>query len=380
MKSVLVVGAGFAGAVYARSLAEAGFQVQVIDRRAHIGGNAYDFCDRNGVRVHAYGPHLFHTKNSKIVDWLKQFGDFRPYLHEVRGLLSDGRHVPIPINIDTVNSVFDVRIATAEGMADFLKSIATTAENPRNAAEYLHSRIGVKLADLFFRPYTKKMWNIDLEDLSADVVKRIPLKFDKSRTYFDDAEIQMMPVHGYTELFYRIFEHPNIHVNTSVEFDKIMAKDYDFCFNSMAIDEYYDYCFGELPYRSIRFHHAAAPLRPSQSWAVTNFTDESIITRETAWHVIPFHLVTETGFVTYTQEEPCDYRENNYERYYPIKSADGCNQRIYERYRDHAAKTDTKLSFIGRCGTYQYLDMDQVINQSMQGASHWLSKYGRDRF
>ena len=368
---ILVVGAGFAGAVHARVLAEAGYAVQVIDKRAHIAGNAYDHVDENGVRVHAYGPHLFHSKSRKIIDWISQFGEFVPYVHKVRALLPGGAQAPMPVNLDTVNAVFGTSFETEAQVRAHLKSLALPIAEPANAAEHLLANIGQELTDLFFRPYTKKMWGFELEDMAVAVVKRIPLRFDRTDTYFADDEIQIMPRDGYTALFERIFAHPNISVALNTPFEKAMLADYDFCFNAMPIDEYFGFALGELPYRSIRFHHETAAGAPAQDWSVTNFTDMGKFTRETAWHVLPHHLVQDTGRHTRTREEPCDYRDNNLERYYPVKTADDRYSALYERYKALAA-AERGMQFIGRCGTYQYLDMDQVINQSLRSAENFL--------
>jgi len=372
---VLVVGAGFAGAVYARLLAEAGHSIEVIDRRDHVGGNAADFVDGNGIRRHAYGPHIFHSRLRHVIDWISQFGVFVPYVHRVRALLPSDRFVPLPINLDTVNAVFGTRFETEAEVRAHLADIALPYPDPANAAEYLYSQIGQDLTDLFFRPYTKKMWNLDLEELSSAVVRRIPLRMDRTDTYFADEEIQMMPRDGYSALFAQMFDHPGIKVSLNTSFRKDMVAGADFCFNAMAIDEYYDYCHGELPYRSIRFHHRTQPHAADRGWSVTNFTDDQPLTRETAWHEFPAHVVRETGMQTITAEEPCDYRDNNMERYYPVRTADDRYQAVYNRYKQLAA-SEVKLRFIGRCGTYQYLDMDQVINQSLIGARKWIDETG----
>ncbi len=370
-KPILIVGAGFAGAVHARTLAEAGWRVHVIDQRGHIGGNAYDYVDDNGIRVHAYGPHLFHTKMPRVSAWVQQFGTFVSYTHKVRALLPSGVPVPLPINLDTVNAVFGTGYETAEQVHAHLKSIARPIAEPANAAEYLYANIGVQLTDLFFRPYTKKMWGLDLEDMSAAVVKRIPLRTDRKDTYFANDEMQMMPRDGYTKLFEAMFAHENIRVSLNTRFEKSMLTDYDFCFNAMPIDEYFGFSLGELPYRSLKFHHRTEAGIPEQAWSITNFTDTGAITRETAWHLLPHHIAQNTGRHTLTREEPCDYRDNHMERYYPVKTADGRYNKLYEQYKALAAD-EKNLAFIGRCGTYQYLDMDQVINQSLTHVEAWL--------
>ena len=369
-KSILVVGAGFAGATHARRLAEEGYEVRVIDKRPHIAGNAYDHVDANGVRVHAYGPHLFHTKMTHVADWIRGFGVFVPYTHKVRALV-DGAHVPLPINLRTISHVFGVDLADEAAAKALLASVARPIASPRNAAEFLYSRIGDRLTDLFFRPYTKKMWSMDLEDMSPSVVQRIPINYDETDTYFHRDELQMMPRDGYTALVASMLDHPGVKVETGVAYEPGTEAGFLHCFNSMPIDEYFGLRHGPLPYRSIRFHHRTIA-EFEQGWSVTNFTDDAPFTRETAWHVLPEHMTKRTGQVTVTKEEPCDYADNGYERYYPVKTADGRYQKLYEAYKGDAARL-ANMTFIGRCGTYQYLDMDQVINQSLKHVNAWIA-------
>lgn len=375
MPAILVVGAGFAGAVYARTLAEHGLRVDVIDRRPHIAGNAYDEMMPSGVRVHRYGPHLFHTNMKNVVDWMSRFSAFVPYQHRVEALLPDGRHAPLPINRKTVNMVFGVSLQTAAEVQDYLARIAVPIAMPRNAEEHLNSRIGTVLTDLFFRPYTKKMWALDLEDLDAAVVKRIPLRFDDEDRYFPDDQYQMLPAGGYTALFESILDHDNINVTLNTPFERGLLSGYRHCFNSMAIDEYFDEIFGPLPYRSIRFAHREAPAGYARGLTpVLNFTDDRPYTRETDWSRLPGHGAG-APTKTVTLEAPCDYRDNQRERYYPVKTSDGRNDAAYQKYRERAS-TIVGMTFIGRCGTYQYLDMHQVINQSLAGALAWLRGAG----
>lgn len=370
--TVLVVGAGFAGAVHARLLAEAGIPVQVIDKRPHIGGNAFDYVESTGVRVHAYGPHLFHTKNIRVVDWLSRFAEMAPYRHVVRAKLVDGRMTPLPINLETINTVFGTSFNTAEEVARHLEQISLKIHEPRNALEYLYSNIGVELTEIFFRPYTLKMWALDLEDMSSAVVRRIPLRMDRTDGYFTADETQVMPVQGFAAMFAEMLNHPLIEVDLEVAFDRADLDRYEYCFNSMPIDEFYEFRHGDLPYRSIRFHPRTEPAAVMPAWSVTNFTDNGPYTRETVWDAIPHHRVRPGSQRTVTKEEPCDYRDNHMERYYPVKTADGRFQKLYEEYRD-LARRERKIQFIGRCGTYQYLDMDQVINQSLISAERWLA-------
>jgi len=369
---ILVVGAGFAGATYARELAEHGHSVSVIDRRHHVAGNAFDETVADGTRVHRYGPHLFHTNNARVVTWLRRFGAFVPYAHKVTALLPDGGLVPLPVNRVTVSRVFDVALPSAAETERFLAAIAVPCAVPRNAAEYLASRIGTVLTDLFFRPYTRKMWAQELEDMDPAVVRRIPVRLDDEDRYFPSDAFQIMPRDGYGRVVGNILDHPNIGVRVGIAFDRAMLADFDFCFNSMPIDEYFDYALGPLPYRSIRFHHRQEP--PDYQLgetSVVNFTDAGPFTRQTDWARLPGHRAGGGSVRTVTLEEPCDYADNAFERYYPVKTHDGRNDRLYEGYKA-LADSEKLVRFIGRCGTYQYLDMDQVINQSLQGAAAWL--------
>ena len=373
MNRILIVGCGFAGTTFARELADAGWAVDIIDQRPHIAGNAYDEIDPNGIRIHRYGPHLFHTSNRKVFEWVTRFGEFVRYEHRVQALLPDGRCVALPINRATINDVYGLSLNDADAVRAFLQTQAVAIAEPANAAEYLAAKIGKLLSDLFFRPYTKKMWGLDLEDMDAAVVKRIPLRYDTEDRYFPDDGFQIMPRLGYLHLFETMLDHPLIRVHLNQSFDAVMLQDYYHCFNSMPIDAYFDYRIGHLPYRSIRFHHQTVPFDHGRGSAATiNFTDSGPLTRETDWTRIQGHVALQGESKTITQEEPCDYTENNHERYYPVKTSDGRYQALYRRYKAFAAEIKN-VTFIGRCGTYQYLDMHQVINQSLAQASDWIA-------
>ncbi len=374
MSGILVVGAGFAGATYARELAEAGWQVDVIDRRPHIAGNAFDEIDSVGIRRHVYGPHLFHTNSDRVMAWLNRFAAFTPYEHRVGAWVpAIGRCVPLPINRVTINAVFGLSLGDAEEVRAFLARRAVPLASPRNAAEYLHAKIGVELTDLFFRPYTRKMWAMELEEMAASVVQRIPIRHDDEDRYFPGDRHQGLPQGGYAELVGRILDHPAIRVATGTAFSRDMLRGCAFCFNSMAIDEYFDYALGPLPYRSIRFHHRREPMTYALGETVqVNFTDTGIYTRQDDWSRLPGHVVRRTDAKTVTLEEPCADTDNHMERYYPVKTSDGGPEALYGRYQA-LAREETTMQFVGRCGTYRYLDMDQVINQSLQGARAWLA-------
>lgn len=376
---VLIVGAGFAGAVAARVLAEAGHAVRVIDRRPHVAGNAYDEWNPHGIRIHRYGPHLFHTNNMKVVEWLSHFTDWTPYEHRVTALLPSGAAAPLPINRRTLELVFGKPFENEEQAKAHLKSVAQPVSEMGNARDYLLSQIGQELTDLFFAPYTKKMWGYDLTEMDASVVQRIPIGFGEEDRYFPNDSFQALPKEGYTRLVANILDHPSIGIELDCPFEKTMLRDFDHAFLCLPIDEFFDNALGPLPYRSIRFHHENI-LRADidATTATVNRTDESAITRATYWHLLPGHDLKTSDSVTVTAEEPCGYEDNDYERYYPIKTSD---DRFGERYRKYAelAARESNLTFIGRCGTYQYLDMHQVVSQTLTITRKWLSQHAGNK-
>ena len=370
-----MVGAGFAGAVYARELAEAGWPVEVIDRRDHIGGTAYDAVDETGTRRHVYGPHLFHTSNTRVVQWLERFGAFVPYEHRVSALVPGRGCLPLPINRATVNGVFGRALRTPAEVEAFLASLAEPVPAPRNAAEHLNARVGRALTDLFYRPYSRKMWGLELEEMDAAVVARIPIRHDDEDRYFPHDRFQALPRDGYTAIVAAVLAHPAIRVTLNQPFDRSLLADVGFCFTSMPIDLYFEAAYGHLPYRSLRFHHRVEPagyrLGPT---AQVNLTDDTPITRENDWSRLPGHHDGGPA-KTVTREEPCDWRDNDGERFYPLRDAAGRSEALYRRYVA-LAEHEPRLRFIGRCGTYRYLDMDQVINQSLLGAHAWIQRHG----
>lgn len=332
--NILIVGAGFSGCVVARELAEAGHQIYVIDKRHHIGGNCYDYVNEHGIRVHKYGPHSFHTNNKTVWDWLNRYSTWIDYKHKAKSLLSDGTYVTMPINKETKKIVGED-----------------------------------KLIDTLVRPYSEKMWGKSLEDIDASIINRLPMRDDDNELYFPNDKYQGLPEQGYTELFKNILDHGNIRYSIAAEYMKLMNDKYDFIFNCMPIDQYFDYCYGELPYRSMKFHTVHIPLKKILPVAQVNFTNTSPYTRIVEWKNFPNHGTNEF-MTTLTYEEPCDYRDNNMERYYPVKDKTGMNKIKYQKYKKLTPKN---MMFIGRCGMYVYVDMHQAVSSALATARSFLN-------
>jgi UDP-galactopyranose mutase len=336
MKNILVVGSGLSGAVIARLLADSGkYNITVIEKRNEIGGNIFDYTNLYGIRVHKYGPHLFHTNNKYIAKFVQQFCEWTEYKHKVKAVLADGRYVTLPVNKETRSIVGEENII-----------------------------------ETFYRPYSEKMWGLRLEEISSESINRVQIRNDNNEFYFPNDQFQMIPVKGYSHFIGQILAHTNINVKKQVLFNKAMEKDFDYIFNSMPIDEYYDYLYGKLEYRSIKFHNIDLPTPRLLPTAVVNFTHKGIFTRMTEWKHLPYHGNNDM-FTSLTYEEPCDPKYNNDEKYYPVKDIKGINRDLYKKYREIK---NEKVEFIGRLGLYSYLDMDQCINISIQTAKRILKK------
>lgn len=340
MKKILIVGAGFSGAVIARELAEVGYNVVIIDKRDHIGGNAFDYMNEHGIRIHKYGPHLFHTNNEKVFNWLSKYTDWVEYKHKVKAMLKDGMLVTLPINNETKSIVGE--------------------EN---------------LVETFIRPYSEKMWGMSLEELDPQILNRVPMRNDKNELYFPDDQFQFMPKDGYLQLFENILEHNNIEVILNTSFSQEMEKVFDFTFNSMAIDEYFNYSLGYLTYRSIKFTEVNLPAPRIFPVSVVNFTHNGRHTRVVEWKNIPNQQEPSDQITTLTYEEPCDYRDNNMERFYPVKDIRGENRRLYEEYKKMVPEN---IEFIGRLGLYAYLDMHQCVNNALMTARRFIENGIKD--
>ena len=349
----LIVGAGFAGAVLAERLASHGQQVLVIDKRDHVGGNAHDHVDAAGLLVHRYGPHIFHTNSQMVFDYLSRFTEWRPYEHRVRGRV-DGHLVPVPINLDTVNTLYGLRLTPDELPAWFAARAEPVAE-VRTAEDVVVSQVGRDLYEKIFRGYTRKQWGLDPSELDASVTARIPVRHDRENRYFTDA-FQQMPLHGYTRLFERMLDHPNICLRTGVAYDAVRSQvGTPRLIWTGPIDEFFGYSEGRLPYRSLRFVHETRDVETLQPVGTVNYPQDQDYTRITEYK----HL---TGQVHPRTSVTFEYPAADGEPYYPVPQAD--TRATYKRYQA-LADALPDVWFVGRLATYRYYNMDQIVAQSL---------------
>ncbi len=350
----LIVGAGFCGSVLAERLAQgSGKHVLLIDRRPHIGGNAYDRYNDDGLLIHEYGPHIFHTNSKDVFDYLSRFTEWRPYEHRVRASV-DGTLVPIPINLDTINKLYGTSFTSMEADA-FLASRGEPREQIRTSEDVIISKVGRELYEKLFKNYTRKQWGLDPSELDAQVIARIPTRTNRDDRYFSDT-YQAMPKHGYTRMFERMLAHPRIKVMLNTDFREIREViPYNEVIFTGPVDEFFDYKFGRLPYRSLRFEHMTVDEPRVQDVAVINYPNEHAYTRVTEFK----HL---TGQVHPKSAIVYEYPMADGDPYYPIPTRD--NADLYKQYQALAATTPG-VHFAGRLGTYKYYNMDQVTAQAL---------------
>lgn len=354
MYDFLIVGAGFAGSVLAERLASQRDQrVLLIDRRPHIGGNAYDYFDDHGILVHAYGPHIFHCNSPAIYDYLSQFTEWRPYEHRVLTSV-DGQILPFPINLDTINRLYGMRMDSA-ALAAWLEERAEPRARIETSEDAVVSKIGRELYETFFRGYTRKQWGLDPSELDAQVAARIPVRTNRDDRYFSDT-YQVMPRHGYTRMFSRMVRHPNIHLMLNTDYREIRdIVPHRQTIYTGPIDEYFDFRLGKLPYRSLDFQfetHACERVLPT---ATVNYPNDYAYTRMTELKYLTGQAHPHTTLVY-------EYPKSDGDPYYPIPRPENA-----ERYRQYAALAAElpDVHFTGRLGTYRYYNMDQVVAQSL---------------
>ncbi|MFV3131977.1 UDP-galactopyranose mutase [Niveispirillum sp. KHB5.9] len=352
----LVVGAGFAGTVMAERLArDGGKRVLVIDRRDHVGGNAFDHHDAAGILVHRYGPHIFHTNSREIVDYLSRFTDWRPYEHRVLADI-DGLLVPMPINRTTLNSLYGLKLEDDADTAAFLATRAEPVDPITTSADVVISKVGSELYETFFRGYTRKQWGLDPSELDKSVTARVPTRTDADDRYFTDT-FQAMPADGYTAMFTAMLDHPLIDIELGTSFEEACARvSYDRLVFTGPIDEYFGYRYGKLPYRSLEFRHETLEQEWLQPVAVVNYPSEDVpYTRVTEYK----HLTGQSAARTSITHE---FPSATGDPYYPIPRPE--NEALYKRYAALVRAT-TDVLFVGRLATYRYYNMDQIVGQAL---------------
>ena len=367
---VLVVGSGLAGSTIARILAENNFKVDVIEKRDHVAGNIYDYVNKYNERIHKYGPHLLHCdKNSPALAFLSRFTKWINYVHRVRALLENGKTTPLPINQTTIEDIFKVKFKDEEQVKRFLENIRNKNLVPSNTDEFFESKLGVELTNIFFRPYTRKMWGVDPKKLDLNIGMRLPIRTSKDDSYFND-NFQALPLKGYTYLIKNMLDHKNIRVELEKPFSKKMEDDYLHTFLSIPMDNYYSFKYGELPYRSILFTNKRE--KTNQEAVVINFTDDKKYTRKTQWNLLPNSEGFENLLNTITYEEPCSMLKNPNEYYYPVQTKN--SRKIFEKYKK-LSKENKKVTFCGRTGLFKYIDMVPAVLIHMKIARNFLSYF-----
>lgn len=364
----VVVGAGFAGSVLAERLAAGlGKRVLLVDRRPHIGGNAYDEHNADGVLTHRYGPHIFHTNSEDVAAYLSRFTRWRPYEHRVLAQTSAGL-LPMPINRTTLNGLYGLDLKSDDEAAAYLASRAEPVANIRTSEDVVISAIGRDLYERFFQGYTRKQWGLDPSELDKSVTARVPTRTNTDDRYFTDT-FQAMPAAGYTRMFETMVDHPNITVETGVEWDDVRGETvFDHVVYTGPIDDYFDGRYGPLPYRSLKFRHETHDREWFQEVGTVNYpSEETPYTRISEYK----HMTGQTHRkTTVTYEYPSAVGDP----YYPIPRPE--NQALYKRY-EALALAEQGVTFVGRLASYRYYNMDQVVGQALATFRRLAERDGR---
>jgi UDP-galactopyranose mutase len=354
MFDYLIVGAGYAGSVLAERLArDAGKRVLVCDRRPHIAGNAYDHYDDAGLLVHRYGPHIFHTNSREVFEYLSRFTEWRQYQHRVLASV-DGQLLPIPINLDTINRFYGLALNSFE-VEEFLAKQAEHREQIETSEDVVVARVGRELYEKFFRNYTRKQWGLDPSELDASVTARVPVRTNRDDRYFTDS-YQAMPKRGYTRMFENMLDHPNVHVLLNTDYRDIeRAIPFREMIYTGPVDEFFEFRFGKLPYRSLEFKHETHDAEVFQPAPVVNYPNDNLYTRITEFKYLTGQRHEKTSVVY-------EFPRAEGDPYYPVPRPE--NAELYAKYKALADGT-SGVHFVGRLATYKYYNMDQVVAQAL---------------
>jgi len=354
MFDYLVVGAGFAGSVLAERLANgSGKTVLICDRRPHIGGNAYDCYNDDGILIHKYGPHIFHTNSEDVFEYLSQFTEWREYQHRVLANV-DGMQVPIPINLDTINKLYGLSLNSHQ-LEDFFEKIREKRDHIKTSEDVVVNAVGRELYEKFFRGYTRKQWGLDPSELDASVTARVPTRTNRDDRYFTDT-YQAMPKQGYTRMFENMLDSPNIKIMLNCDYREIQNEiKYREMIYTGPVDAFFDYRYGKLPYRSLEFKHETHDQEVFQQAPVVNYPQNQAYTRITEFKYLTGQRHHKTGVVY-------EFPRAEGDPYYPIPRSE--NAELYGKYKALAdARPD--VHFVGRLATYKYYNMDQIVAQAL---------------
>lgn len=363
---ILIVGAGFSGAVIGRQLAEQGHLVQIIDSRDHIAGNCYDARDtKTDVMVHTYGPHIFHTDNEQVWNFVNRYSTMMPYVNRVKATV-DGQVFSLPINLHTINQFFKKTCSPTEAKALIAEKGDSSITEPQSFEEQALRSVGKELYEAFFKGYTIKQWGMSPAQLPASILKRLPIRFNYDDNYFNH-KFQGMPKDGYTKMVEGILDHENITVSLGVQFQPQDREHYDHVFYSGPLDAFYGFQFGRLGYRTLDFEKFSVD-GDYQGCAVMNYCEQSV----------PYTRITEHKYFSPWEQHEGSVCYKEYSRaceendipYYPIRQVGEMS--LLEKYVDLAEK-ENNMTFIGRLGTYRYLDMDVTIAEALKTADIYLT-------
>lgn len=355
MFDFLIVGAGFAGSVLAERLAsQANKKILIIDKRNHIGGNAYDHYNNDGILVHKHGPHIFHTNSKEVFEYLGQFTAWRAYEHKVLASV-DGKLVPIPINLNTINLLYGLNLSSPEEVKSFFNARAEKLPRIRTSEDVVVSKVGRELYEKFYRGYTRKMWGLDPSELDASVTARVPARTNRDDRYFTDT-YQAMPLYGYTHMFQSMLAHPNIKIRLNTDYKEIVdVIPHKNVIYTGPIDEYFNYRYGKLPYRSLEFKFETLDTPRFQPSGQVNYPNDQLYTR-----------IAEFKFLTGQQHSKTtisyEFPRAEGDPYYPVPRPE--NAELYKCYHQ-LTLTTTNTYFVGRLATYKYYNMDQVVAQAL---------------
>ena len=353
MFDFLIVGCGLSGATCARLLAEKGQRVLVVEKRNHIGGNVYDYYNEDGILVHKYGPHIFHTKEKRVWDFLSKFTKWRLYQHRVLAYV-DGMYLPMPINLDTINMMYGTDY-DYKTIGEFFVEVREEKDYIGNAEDMVISKVGRELYEKFFLGYTKKQWGLAPHELEKEVTARIPIRHNRDSRYFTDP-YQGIPQQGYTKLVETMLYHPRISILLNTDYKEILSEiNFDSLIFTGPVDDYFDHKFGKLPYRSLGFEFETHDLDYFQPVATVNYPNDYEFTRITEFKHMTGQKVEKTTIVK-------EYPQPEGEPYYPIPCPR--NRELYRLYAEEAQKLN-KVYFTGRLATYKYANMDIVVKDAM---------------